>query len=253
MAKLELTYSEVYTRISEYLGLTAFNTAPTSTDLTRCKTIAERGYRRFLWPIDLESKLPHYWSFLRKQGQLSTVINKWQYALPEDFINFVIGPKFRAGENYSNPELKPQSVIVANRTISTTAGLPKYYSLVNTAFDKETGYYKELWLDPKPDVVYNYYYTYIFSPDKPENSTDLFVGGAIAAETILQCCLAAAELQEKPEQLQQGQAGYQEAKAAEMLQVLIRNDRLQPLETDPNLSGVVVLQAPTNVPVAGAV
>lgn len=245
MSDLSLQFSELYTKVSEHLGLTSYGTAPTSTDLTRCKDICYAGYRRFLFPIDVQTNSIYYWSFLRKEGTLNTVIDKWQYALPEDFVTFVIGPKFRNGENYSNPEIKPQSHIIAFRTISTTSNLPKYYSLVNSYFDKKTGYRKELWLNPTSDKVYNYYYTYIFNPDKPESAGDLLVGGAIAAETILQCCRAASELQEKPEQLQTGQLGYQETKAQEMLQILIKNDKLAfPTENDPNLTGVLVLAIP---------
>lgn len=216
MASLSLTFGEYYTKVSEFLGLTSYSTAPTGTDLTRCKDACYRGYRRFLYPIDPVSKRIYSWSFLRKESSLITINTKWKYELPVDFVCLATGFKFNNAENNPNLELKPESYIANLRSISVAVAIPRYCSIVNGAFDKETGYHRELRLWPAPNAALTYYYTYIFTPDKPDATGDLLVGGAIAAETILQCCIAAAELQEKPENLQQGQAGYQETKAQQM-------------------------------------
>lgn len=237
MANLELQFSEVYTKVSEFLGLTSYSTAPTGTDLTRCKDVVYRGYRRFIFPIDMTTKKPHFWSFLRKEGTLITTSSKWKYTLPTDFVCLAEGFRFTNAENSPPLELKSEGFIMDMRSLSTTTAIPRWCAIVNGAFDVETGFIQELKLFPTPNAVLTYYYNYIFNPDKPVNATDLLVGGTIASETILQCCIAAAELQEKPEQLQQGQAGYQETKAQEMLQILIQHDKklLKNLEDEPDI------------------
>jgi len=252
MSNLSLQFSELYTKISEYLGLTSYGTAPTGTDLTRCKDIAYRGYRRFLYPIDSAARKIYLWSFLRKEAALTTVNSKWKYELPPDFVSLAVGFKFNNAENYPPLELKPESFLANLRSMSVATAIPRYCSIVNGKFDKETGLNKELRMFPAPNAALTYYYTYIFIPDKPDTSTDLLVGGAIAAETILQCCIAAAELQEKPEQLQAGQAGYQETKAQQMLQSLIEIDRQSQQVLEPDISveqllSVMPQQSPAGV------
>lgn len=247
MANLELTFSELYTKISEYLGFTSYSTAPTGTDLTRCKDITYRGYRRFLFPVEEQTKQPYFWSFLRKEGTLITTNTKWKYQLPEDLVCLAVGMKFTNAENYPPLEVRDDAFILNMRSLATTAAIPRFCAVINSEFNKKTGYRKELQLFPTPNATFTYHYMYIFNPVKPDTSTDFMVGGTVAAETILQCCIAAAELQEKPEQIQAGQAGYQEMKAREMLQTLIQYDKM----LNKNLEDTVGLSSPMLSPTQG--
>jgi len=230
MASLVLDFSDIYTRVSDFLGL---GTSPTGDDLTKVKDITYRGYRRFLFPFDTASGRPYIWSFLRKTGTLSTGIGKHKYTLPSEFVGLVSGFKFDAGEDKANPQRIDISKLRGLRSVSTTAGTPKYYAIAVSPYDTETGIVYETWFHRPPDAVYNYKYEYIFDPDKPTETTDVFVGGIRASEVILQCAIAIAELQEDDI------AGPQEAKAGEMLRAYIEYDKIylpNAVEIDPDIS-----------------
>jgi hypothetical protein len=49
---LQLTFSDIYTKVSEFLGL---GSSPTGTDLTKVKDLTYRGYRRFLLPKNVRN------------------------------------------------------------------------------------------------------------------------------------------------------------------------------------------------------
>ena len=63
MASLKLTLNELLIRVSDYLGMG--NGVPTDTDdLAKCKDIVARGYRQFLYPVDVRTGDAYEWSFL---------------------------------------------------------------------------------------------------------------------------------------------------------------------------------------------
>jgi len=227
MSSLRLTFEDVYNRVSEFLGS---GSAPSDSDvLTSVKELTYRGYRRFLFPIDPETKFPYYWSFLRKQATLKVEDGKWVYLLPDDFVNLVSGFKFITGEDKDNPELRSESQILGMRSESIAEGTPSYYAIRPSTYERTVGQKQEVIFWKTPDASYDYSYTYIFDPEKPIDTTDVFVGTARVSEIILQCALAAAELQEDEE------VGPQEAKAAEMINALMIQDKAFPRMYDPNL------------------
>ncbi|KKK99030.1 hypothetical protein LCGC14_2636800, partial [marine sediment metagenome] len=61
--------------------------------------------------------------------------------------------------------------------------------------------------------------TYVMTPDKPEATTDYFIGGPLESEVILQCCIAIAENQEDEK------IGVETKRAVDMIQALIRKDK----------------------------
>jgi len=65
MARLTLSYQNLYDETSFFLGLTARGTTPTGANLTLCKALVDRGIRQFLYPIDMQTGQPHEWEFLK--------------------------------------------------------------------------------------------------------------------------------------------------------------------------------------------
>lgn len=63
MTSLKLTFSDCYNEVGKYLGIKTLSVA---SDITNCKNIVYRGYRRFLMPIDSSTKKVHRWKFLEK-------------------------------------------------------------------------------------------------------------------------------------------------------------------------------------------
>lgn len=70
MADLSLTFADLYNRVSSYLGT---GSAPTGDNLTLCKEITNRAYRRFIWPVynDGRSMRRHVWSFMKKPTSIT--------------------------------------------------------------------------------------------------------------------------------------------------------------------------------------
>jgi hypothetical protein len=72
---------------------------------------------------------------------------------------------------------------------------------------------------PIPNGAYSFAYAYKLNPPKLENDTDIPIGAIEVAETLMQMCLAAAELQEDEV------AGVQEQKAVQLLQAAVQADK----------------------------
>lgn len=193
MATLELDFSDLYTKTSEFLGL---GSSPTGTNLTKVKDIVYRGYRRFLFPINQRNGRRHLWSFLKKSLVITTQDNKWKYALPADFSNFIGKPRFSSSDGYPAMERRSKEWILQQRVGSDTDSYPRYYAIVPLRFDKVVGTKWEMWIWPDASGAYTVTGTYIINPAKPSGDDDYFVGGVASSEAILECSLSVAEQQE---------------------------------------------------------
>ena len=193
---LRLTFSDVYTRVSNFLGLTDPGTAPTSTNLTTCKDIAKRGLRQFLYPINRETGDYHEWSFLRPLYTLNLVRGKWRYQLPADFSSIITHPTYKDDENFKQMTRAEPTNILNLRAGGVVNYAPYYYSIVTSAYDPEIGEMDEIWFYPEPDSSYPIQFYYKSDPVKPDNANDYMPGGVKATEAILESCLSVAEIQE---------------------------------------------------------
>lgn len=196
MASLVLTLSDLYTRVSTFLGLTTGNNAPTGDDLTLCKEIVYRGYRRFLWPVDARTGERHEWSFLKQLHVLPVISGQWKYDMPLTFGDILEEPHFDSDDTYGELSRLTPGQILELRAATTSEGFPVYYAIAPYTFDDETGTGYEMWVDPVPDGSYTLKFWYRLDPLKPENAGSYLVGGVKASEAILENCLAVAEAQE---------------------------------------------------------
>ncbi|MBW1931467.1 MAG: hypothetical protein JRI56_00270 [Deltaproteobacteria bacterium] len=220
------TFSDVYKKVSEFLGL---GSSPTGDDLTLVKNIVYRGYMKFLMPLNPGDSDIYTWSFLRQEWKLSIVPNKWEYALPGDFERFFRDLEYDAGERLANLKLVSLQTIMSNRNVLEFSSYPEMYAIRTAKFDKSVGSQKELVVYPTPNGSYTINTTYVMTPAKPENDDDYFIGGPLESEVILQCCLAVAE-NEQDEVI-----GVETQRAVDMLQALIRKDKGE----SPNTVGMV--------------
>ena len=211
MARLTLTYSEIYTLVSQFLG--EGDTASTAT-----KALVARGYRQFLYPIDNQTGELYCWSFVKQLYTINTVSGKYKYELPLDFSDLLDVPHFDDEQGYNElTKIGPEQIIEL-RTASISSGYPTYFALAPFKYDNKIGTYYEMWLDPVPDGVYMLKFFYRIDPLKPEATTDLLVGGIRATEAILETCLAVAE------KFQDEVTGIHTAESARLIQELIRSD-----------------------------
>ena len=220
MAKMTLGYSDLYSEVSYFLGLTSRATAPTGTDLTTCKDIVHRGIRQFLYPLD-ETGLPHEWEFLKTIWSFSVTVGQWKYALPIDFseMNGILHYEL----SNVNPPLVKRSAeqIIAMRTQVDSAGYPEYFAVTPSRYDAAVGTLYELWLYPTPAQVETLQGFYRADPVQLSATTDLVIGGIRAIEAILESCLAVAELQEDDMA-----SSHHTQKAAELILKLIKYDKI---------------------------
>lgn len=193
MSRLTWTFSNVYTKVAEFLGL---GSSPTGNNLTLVKDITYRGYMMFLYPAHPNTGRRHVWSFLKKMYVVETKSGQWRYALPDDFDRMIRQPQYSAEDGY--PQLTKVSVdsILNKRNYGNVSSYPVEYAINVLSFDKEVGTRWEMLLWPEPNSSHDIIFTYEPSIDKPTETTDYFLGGTANSEVILQCALAMAEHQE---------------------------------------------------------
>ena len=238
MPTLDLTFLDVYTSISNYLGLG--NPTTDATELVKVKNITKRGYRKFLMPVDMSTIVttgritsapkPYRWAFLRQTTTLATIVGQELYDLPTGYNGMII-PLKHTTEDTFNPVEVPLEYIYQKKSQSTNDSYPLYFAIKEGDFDKIIGRKRELIFYPVPDLVYTYYYTYRFLPEAPVEDGDFFVGPVGSSEAILETCLAVAELQEKDT------IGVLNAEADRLVQQLIGDDKLSSLVG--NIGGMI--------------
>lgn len=194
MANLNLTFAEIYSLVSDFLG-----TGPTPADdvLTKVKNIVHRAYRQFLFPIHPATGRKHTWSFLKARQVLLTKSGVWKYTLPLNFGEMLGHPKFGQNEPYGELTKTNPDFILAQRSAVDYSAAPSWYAVVPVTHDQELGTFYELWLWPVPDGVYNLSFTYSLYPEKLSSDTDVPLGGPLAGEVLVQMAYAVAELQEE--------------------------------------------------------
>lgn len=219
MSRMTLSYADLYTKVSNFLGMTDSGTAPTGTDLTTCQGIIQRGIRQFLYPLDMKYGTPHYWSFLNQYWSFSTAAGQWKYTLPIDFSDLVEGFDFENDEGLPALKKSDGQQIIHMKSITAYTGWPQYYAVVPSKYSVDLGTTYELWLYPTPGQAYTFSTFYRIDPVKLSATTELVVGGISATEAILESCLAVAEHDDDD-----NASTHHQAKAEELIQKLIRFD-----------------------------
>lgn len=211
MANLSLVFSDLYNRVSKFLG-TYGSSGPSGTDLTDAKQIVNDAYRRFL---DANTD----WSFLKPVTQLTTIANTWVYQLPNDYIRLI--RTFQHDSDSGYPELEERSIddILSMKACNDYSSYPEYFALRPSEYTKETGQIWEVLFFPTPDSSYTLHYQYKMYPEKLEDDNDLPVGAFEYSDCIRQLCLAEAESNIEET------SGTQEGKAAVSLAAAIMNDK----------------------------
>lgn len=193
MSSLILTFSDVYTAVSEYLGL---GSSPTGTDLTKVKAIVYRGYIKFLTAVHPEKLTMHQWSFLHQEGVLATVKDQWVFALPENFWMMAGDVNFYPESGYGPVEKTTRSVIHTLRSNALYSSVPKKYAITDGQYSPSIRQKKQVMFYPTCDKDYSFRYEYLMMPEKPVNDSDYFVGGPEVSECIRLCALSVAEQEE---------------------------------------------------------
>lgn len=215
MSNLQLTFSDIYKRVSDFLGT---GLTPAGAVLTKVKDLTYRGYRRFLFPIHVRTGRAHTWSFLRQDGAITTEADKWEYPLPEDFSWFWYPPQYGSDSNFRAPVPITMRRLMEMRSSITSSSYPQFWSLSTMKYDVTVGTRYQLCLHPPANQEHTFLFGYIAEPDKPTDDDEYFIGNAATSECILECALAEAEVQEDDK------IGIHDARAKELLHACIERD-----------------------------
>jgi len=196
MSRLDLTFSDAYQRVSDFLGI---GLSPTGDNLTKVKKIVDRAYRQFVYPsytTDQGRRIYHTWSWLKKRYTIQTTSTQYVYTLPIDFDRMLVQPTFPESSGYS-PLSKVSCDWIDNiRSLGNVNSYPSYYAINPLQSGVEAEQQWEMWLWPIPNSAYDIKLVYQIHPNKPESDTDYFMGGPRAGEVILEMALGIAEQQE---------------------------------------------------------
>ncbi len=120
------------------------------------------------------------------------------YQLPDGFGGLIGKPVFSGEETQHGPlPIIGEHQIYERQQRSTDAGRPTAVALrprLQSTITASVGQRWELLVDPIPDAVYTLKYRYQILPDNISSGVAFALGGAAHASTILEACLAAAEL-----------------------------------------------------------
>lgn len=190
MGDLRLSFSDIYTSVSTFLG---WGASPSTANLALAKAVVHRGYRRFLYPINAQTGKIHNWSFLVKHTVLNTKDSEWAYSLPEDFDKLIIPFRHEKDSGYPRMESRPAELIYQMRAGVESTNYPHFYAIRTGPYVKEIGTTYEVVFFETPNSNYYLNYAYLFRPPQLSATTDVFVGNDFASEAILENCLAVAE------------------------------------------------------------
>ena len=224
MASFVYTYSELYNRVSKFLG-TYGSSGPTTEAKTEAQEFVKSGLAKFLSYYD--------WSFRRKYTTLSFAADQWEYELPTNFGGIRTQFQYTSQTGYPPLEERAEGEILELRSYGENSSYPMYYAIRAGNYDPEVGQRYELIVWPTPQSSYTVYYSYYYMPPMLSNDDDVPMAGTEHAETILKFCLAAAE----SEGDEMGD-GPQSAAAMECMANSIRIDKMrEPRQLGPLTDG----------------
>lgn len=185
---LKLTFDDLYRHVLRFFGGGRSSSSLESDEETDVQDIVLSGLRSFYGPV-IEGQR-YVWSFLKREGTLTTVADTDLYTLPSDFGGLCVwfsharGGKLPVITRVSYDELL---ALVGNEDLS---GTPQYAATYH-----DDAYKVRLY--PRPDKVYTLTYRYAVVPQTDEATYP--PGADLHSEVILEACLSAAELVLRPE------------------------------------------------------
>jgi len=200
---LAITYLVLKERVGRYLGLNEDATKWRDAELADVEAAIQAGLRQFYWPPGVQAPQtdprkppptvtrPHDWSFLRQAGTLTLTATQAAYALPNNF-NLLVG-RF-TGAGVRPIKLVDEGYLRAGQAQEPDDDVPVYAAVVDGEFDATVGSRKQVAFVPAPDAAYELDYRYSIVPEELDATNIYPLGGVEHGETILQSCLAMAEL-----------------------------------------------------------
>lgn len=214
---LTITYAEIRRRLGRYLGLGTDPTSWEASEVTAVDDAIKKGLRCFYFP---EGEQPHSWSFLRKPVSVALAAGVAWYDLPADFV--ALESVFSVDDGSVAIEQIDALLLRVKIANEGATGSPLQCSVRSNA--GSTGY--QVGLYPVPSAVASVECWYIHDPSGISSDIQSPKGGADHSETIAAACLAAAEMELKPESIGEGGGMQYQLFQAKLAQSIARDIRL---------------------------
>lgn len=154
------------------------------------------GLRRFYYPAQVQADLNHDWSFLQSEFTLITEVGTQDYLQPFDFGG-VVGPLHHIPTDQIRVPVTKTTVekILRMREFNVSVSLwPMWFAerAVHSGGRQSTRYQILVW--PSPSAVFTFKGTQRILPLAPNATQEFLYGGPEHSQTIIEACLAQAEL-----------------------------------------------------------
>jgi len=201
---LNLTFADLQARVGRFLGYgRGVDFGEPAWDVNKTNDIMDcvrSGYHQFLYPSPREGEANSYdWSFLHPVGTFTFAQGASTVTLPDDFGGFENQLSLLTDNTTSMPwqiEWQNEGKIRQQYSVTPTMTGPPQYACERPI--KGTNAVRsqrfELFVFPLADREYTIQGQYYLQADAMTNALPFAYGGAAHAETILQSCLAMAEL-----------------------------------------------------------
>jgi hypothetical protein len=197
MALLNADYDTLKSAVTRYLGMDSYDELDADSQAV-VDGIINSGLRRFYYPPKLKyDKTSHEWSFLKPVESITTVADTGDYNLPSDYAGIEGSITFKSETVYPPIAIIGEGQIRHYRQTYTSTGRPKFAAVRPKSSDGASEQQFELMLWPTPDDDYELEFSMNLQLDTLSDANPHPYGGAVHAETIIQSCLAVAEVREE--------------------------------------------------------
>ncbi|MFA7279118.1 MAG: hypothetical protein WC100_03390 [Sterolibacterium sp.] len=202
---LSLAYPEIAKALGRFVGYGGDSAEWTPDELDEIQGFMAAGLRQFYFPPLLpgQSK-PHEWRFLRPTTTLATVAATADYDLPDSFGSICGDFTFASADCGLLPVKVTGEADIRKMRMSgggeVASGFPRFAAIRPKTSTGSSGQRYEVMFYPTPDAVYTLSYQSTILPNMLTSSPGPYpLGGMAHAETILQSCIAMAELRKENE------------------------------------------------------
>lgn len=195
---LQITYDRLLREIGRFIGISRDPDGWDALEAQDVDDILQAGLRSFYWPNIGESR--HAWSFLRKQGTITTVSGMSAYNLADDFEGMLSGFSYLAGAQRLRIVRVGEEDLLAVTGKDQKSGAPEYGAIRAAQPAEGDRMRYEAVFYPIPDAAYTLAYRYSINPPELGELNQYHLGGTAHSECVLEACLAAAEKVLRPEQ-----------------------------------------------------
>jgi hypothetical protein len=194
---LALTYDELQKQVAQFTYGTRNLQSLSPDENENLLALINNGLRRFYYPAQVDAELRHDWSFLISDFSFITEVGTQDYVMPFNFGG-AIGPLYHNPPDQikvSVAKVTAAKILWQRQMQVTLTNWPVMYAerAVSQGGTQSTRWKIMLW--PAPSAVYSLAGTMRIHPLGPNGTQEYFYGGNEHSQTILESCLAQAEIQ----------------------------------------------------------